>query len=128
MDSKRHTIIHVCLSGIAFMLSLQLVKKAHIAEDADMELREQIKREVRARKALLRSAPALAGEAGLSKASQEKFRTALNALAADYEANPGSVPLSGGAGVMGNAGAASGSNGSVGSKDDSGSKKATAVW
>ena len=63
VEQRRHSIIHICFSGITVMLSLQLVNSAHKAEDTEAELRALLKEESRVRKALLRRTPALACDA-----------------------------------------------------------------
>lgn len=80
IEQRRHGVIHVCLSGITVMLSLQLVNAAHKAEDTEVELRGLLKEEARVRKALLKRAPALACDAGLPAAKRERFEKSLYAL------------------------------------------------
>jgi len=92
VEQRRHSIIHVCFSGITVMLSLQLVNSAHKAEDTEAELRALLKEEARVRKALLRRTPALACDNGLPASKQAAFEKSLFALEAEIiEEDPASV-------------------------------------
>ena len=95
LEQRRDSVIHVCLSGITVMLSLQLTNNAHKAEDKETELRAMLKEEARVRKALLRRAPAVACSAGLPGAKREAFEKSLYALESEIIDEDPSTALDG---------------------------------
>ena len=99
LEQRRHTIIHVCLSGITVMLSMSLVNNAHKAEDNEAELRAQLQEEARVRKALLRRAPKIAIESGLPPSAESAFERALYHLEGDIiDEDPSGIRATAGSG------------------------------
>ena len=141
VEQRRDKIIHVCLSGISVVLSMQLVNNSHRADDREAELLGALKHATRTRQQLLRRAPQLARDAGLPAAAQPVFEASLLGLAAQLDSDADgmsetptvvSPPNASDANCSDNGGAGDGAAGTAGSGAGSGaggpSKKGIAVW
>ena len=73
------------------MLAMHAVNLRNRADDVEAEMIERLRASITARAALLERAPVVAREMGLPAAAQDRFKSTLRELDAQFEADPASA-------------------------------------